>query len=358
MIFNQKYSLDLLIVRFENTTTQKITETNSMHTRRRRITTIGILLVCSLPWLKLPHASAQAFPEKPVRIVVPFSAGGATDVITRLVGNAMSPLLGQTVVVENRSGAGGTIAAAAVSRSLADGYTILAGGVTNILVIPELDTTLPYTPEKDLEPIAQISTNDYVLVVAHTSPYQSVRDVVNAARQRPGQLSYATTGIGGPLHVSMEYLARENDLTFNHIPYPGESKMVPDLLSGRVDLAIVSLTLAEPMMKDGRMRILALLSERRSNLSPDIPTIGEAGYPGHEIPIWLGFFVPKGTPQAAIQTLSQTVNRAITQPEVRQSMLSQGAQPVSVSRTEFMQFITTQRQRWRTKIATTGIQRQ
>jgi len=329
-----------------------------MNTRRRLIGKAGVLFACVLPWLTTPHAVAQPFPDKPIRLIVPFSAGGATDVIARLVGNAMSPLLGQTVVVENRTGAGGTIAAAAVSRSPADGYTILAGGVTNILVIPELDATLSYKPEKDLAPIAQISTNDYVLAVAHTSPYQSVRDVVNAAKQRPGQLSYATTGIGGPLHVSMEYLARENAFTLNHIPYPGESKMVPDLLSGRVDLAIVSLTLAEPMMKDGRMRILALLSEKRSNLSPDISTIGEAGYPGHEIPIWLGLFVPKGTPEAVMQTLSDAVNRAITEPDIRQRMLAQGAQPISVSRTEFMQFIAAQRQRWRTKIAATGIQRQ
>jgi len=254
MIFNQKYSLDLLLRRFENEINtikidESVTETYDMHTRRHILQT-SALLACSIPLLTPPLALADAFPEKPVRLIVPFSAGGATDVIARLVGNAMSLLLGQTVVVENRTGAGGTIAAAAVSRSPADGYTILAGGVTNILVIPELDATLPYKPEKDLEPIAQISTNDYVLAVAQASPHQSVRDLVNAARQRPGQLSYATTGIGGPLHVSMEYLARENDLTLNHIPYPGESKMVPDLLSGRVDLAIMSLTLAEPMTKD------------------------------------------------------------------------------------------------------------
>ncbi|MFG5776648.1 Bug family tripartite tricarboxylate transporter substrate binding protein [Comamonas sp. J-3] len=300
---------------------------------------------------------AGEFPDKPLRLVVPFAAGGSTDVTARVIGNAMAQSLGQPVIVENRTGAAGAIGAAAVSKSAADGYTILVGGVGPILVIPELDAKLPYSPEKDLEPIAQVSNNDYGLIVRAESPVRSVKDYVSQARTAPGQLSYTTTGVGGPLHVGMEYFALSNGLRLNHVPYQGESQIVPDLLAGRVDLAVMSLTVAGPLMKSGKVRMLALLNKQRSKLEPDVPTIAEAGFAGHEIPVWLGFFVPKGTPDAVVQKLTQATSRAITEPEVQKRMLDQGAEPTPITRTQYVQFLDSERNRWKKQIAETGIRR-
>ncbi len=302
-------------------------------------------------------AIAGEFPDKPVRLIVPFAAGGSTDVTARVIGTAMAQSLGQAVIVENRTGAAGAIGAAAVSKAPADGYTILVGGVGPILVIPELDARLPYSPEKDLEPIAQVSNNDYGLIVRNESPTRSVREYVTAAKSQPGQLSYTTTGVGGPLHVGMEYFALANGLKLNHIPYQGESQIVPDLLAGRVDLAVMSLTVAGPLMKSGKVRMLALLNEQRSKLEPDVPTIGEAGYAGHEIPVWLGFFVPKGTPDAIVKKLAQATTSAITQPDVQKRMLDQGAEPTPNTRSEYVQFLDSERLRWKKQIAETGVRR-
>lgn len=302
-------------------------------------------------------AMAADFPEKPIRLVVPFAAGGSTDVTARVIGTAMSNTLGQPVVVENRTGAAGAIGAAAVSKAPADGYTILVGGVGPILVIPELDPRLPYAPEKDLEPIAQVSKNDYVLVVRQESPFRALGDYVKHAKAHPGQLSYTTTGVGGPLHVGLEYFAKRNGIELNHVPYQGESQIVPDLLAGRVDLAVMSLTVASPLARSSKIRLLALLNQQRSKLEPDVPTMAELGYAGHEIPVWLGFFVPKGTPDAVLQKLAQATNQAIAQPDVQQRMLDQGAEPTPITRAEYVQFLNAERSRWKQQIQATGVRR-
>lgn len=325
-----------------------------LHQPLRRLTHVGVLAIASL---LAASAMAGDFPDKPVRLVVPFAAGGSTDVTARVIGNSMAQTLGQPVVVENRTGAAGAIGAAAVAKAPADGYTILVGGVGPILVIPELDARLNYAPEKDLEPIAQVSNNDYGLVVRSESSDHSVKNYVERAKTSPGQLSYTTTGVGGPLHVGMEYFALANGLKLNHVPYQGESQIVPDLLSGRVDLAVMSLTVAGPLMKSGKVRMLALLNKNRSKLEPDVPTIAEAGFAGHEIPVWLGFFVPKGTPDTVVQKLAQATQQAISQNDIRKRMLDQGAEPTPITRNEYVQFLDSERARWKKQIAATGIRR-
>lgn len=328
------------------------------HTPLRRSLRRAVLLAGA--WfaaLASPQVLAADFPEKPIRLVVPFAAGGSTDVTARVIGTAMSSALGQPVVVENRTGAAGAIGAAAVSKAPADGYTILVGGVGPILVIPELDPRLPYAPEKDLEPIAQVSKNDYVLVVRQESPFRALGDYVKQAKAQPGQLSYTTTGVGGPLHVGLEYFAQRHGLQLNHVPYQGESQIVPDLLAGRVDLAVMSLTVAGPLAKSQKVRLLALLNQQRSKLEPEVPTMAELGYAGHEIPVWLGFFVPKGTPDTVLQKLAQATNQAITQPDVQKRMLDQGAEPTPITRAEYVQFLAAERTRWKQQIQATGVRR-
>lgn len=303
------------------------------------------------------QALAQGFPDRAVRFVVPFSAGGSTDVTARIVGEAMSHYLGQPVVAENRPGAAGAIGAGAVAKALPDGYTVLVGGVGPIMVLPALDAKLAYRPQRDLEAIGQITNNDYGVVVKTDSALQTMADFVREVKGRPGQLSYMTTGVGGPLHVGMEYFAVKQGLALNHVPYQGESQAAPDLLSGRLDVAVMSLTVAGPLIKAGKVRMLALLNAQRSALLPEVPTIGEAGFRGHEIPVWLGLFVPRNTPPQAIATLSAAMQKAMAQSDVQQKLLGQGAEPVLASREKYMEFLGQESVRWKTQVKAAGILR-
>ncbi|OZI33189.1 hypothetical protein CEG14_20325 [Bordetella genomosp. 1] len=302
-------------------------------------------------------ASAQSYPNKPIRFIVPFSAGGSTDITARTIGDAMSKHLGQSVIIENRTGAAGSLGAALAAKAPADGYTVLVGGVGPMMVVPALDPTLPYSPAKDFEPVGHVTDNDYGWVVSASSPFKTANDLLSEARSRPGQISYMTTGVGGPLHVSMEYLAKKQGLQLNHIPYQGESQAVGDLLSDRLDVAIMSVTAAAPLMKAGKVRMLTLLSAKRSAAVPDVPTIAEAGYPGNEVPIWLGLFVPKGTPEGVIERLYQGMSHALQLEDVRGRMKDLGAEPVGGTRTEYQAFLDAEIARWTERIAETGIRR-
>ncbi|KCV67015.1 tripartite tricarboxylate transporter substrate binding protein [Bordetella bronchiseptica] len=302
-------------------------------------------------------ASAQDFPDKPIRFIVPFSAGGSTDITARTIGDEMGKYLRQSIVVENRTGAAGSVGAAIAAKAPADGYTVLVGGVGPMMVVPELDPALPYSPRKDFDPIGQVTNNDYGWVVSADSPLESAADFIDAARARPGQLSYMTTGIGGPLHVSMESLAKKQGLQLNHIPYQGESQAVGDLLAGRLDVAVMSMTAAVPLMKAGKVRVLTLLSAGRASMAPQVPTIAQAGYPGNEVPIWLGLFVPKGTPEPVAEKLYQGMSHALRQEAVRTRMRDLGAEPVGSTRAQFQAFLDSETARWKARIADTGIRR-
>lgn len=322
---------------------------------------IGMALVAcasamALASLATPAAS-QDFPAKPIRFVVPFSAGGSTDITARTVGDAMGKFLGQSVIVENRTGAAGTVGAAIAAKAAADGYTVLVGGVGPMMVVPVLDPALPYNPARDFEAVGHVTDNDYGWVVSAGSPLKTAGDFVAAAKARPGQLSYMTTGIGGPLHVSMESLARKQGLQLNHVPYQGESQAVGDLLAGRIDVAVMSLTVAAPLMKAAKVRMLTLLSAKRSSLVPEVPTIAQAGYPGNEVPIWLGLFVPRGTPQPVLDRLEQAMAHALQQGDVRTRMKDLGAEPVGGTRGQYRSFLEAESVRWKERIAETGIRR-
>ncbi|WP_066736041.1 tripartite tricarboxylate transporter substrate binding protein [Cupriavidus sp. D384] len=321
------------------------------------MTILRRIIVCCAISMAALGAHAKDFPDKPIKFIVPFSAGGSTDITARAVAEAMSKYLGERVVVENRPGAAGSLGAAMVARSAADGYTMLAGGVGPISVVPEVDGNLPYNPSKDLEAVGQITNNDYALVVNSASSFKTVRDLFDAAKARPGQVSYMTTGIGGPLHVSMEYFAKKQDLKLNHIPYQGENQAVTDLLTGRLDVALMSVTAIAPLVKSGKVRPIALMGFKRSPVLPNVPTIRESGYKDFEIPVWLGLFVPKGTPQVAVDKLHSALQKALQQQDVKGRLLELGADPVGGSREEYLTFLSSESVRWKTRVAETGIRR-
>jgi len=297
---------------------------------------------------------AADFPSKPVRLVVPFSAGGATDILGRLLGQAMEPHLKQTVVVDNRPGASGAIGASNVVQSPPDGYSILMGGVGSNIVLAYTMPTLAYDPVKDLLPVAHVCNVDYVLAVAANSPFQTLDDLLAAARKAPKSISYMSTGPLGPLHVAMEYLSKQADVSMVHVPYAGEAPALPDLMTGRIDVAVMTIAFTKPLVADGRVRLLATISGERAAARPELPTVAELGFPGYAVPIWNGFFVPAGTPADVIAKLNQVALAALDQP-VRERMIGLGVTPTGTSPQEYADFLNRERERWSTMIRETGV---
>lgn len=297
---------------------------------------------------------AADFPSKPVRLVVPFSAGGATDILGRLLGQAMEPHLKQTVIVDNRPGASGAIGASNVVQSPPDGYSILMGGVGSNIVLAYTMPTLAYDPVKDLLPVAHVCNVDYVLAVAANSPYQTLDDLLAAARKKPKSISYMSTGPLGPLHVAIEYLSKQADISMVHVPYAGEAPSLPDLMTGRIDVAVMTIAFTKPLVADGRVRLLATISGERAAARPELPTVAELGFPGFAVPIWNGFFVPAGTPDDIIAKLNQVALAALDQ-SVRERMIGLGVTPTGTSPQEYADFLDRERERWSTMIRETGV---
>ncbi len=298
---------------------------------------------------------AADFPSKPVRLVVPFAAGGATDILGRLLGQALEPHLKQVVVVENRPGASGAIGASQVVQSAPDGYSMLMGGVGTNVVLAYTLPTLAYDPVKDLLPVAHVCTVEYVLAVAANSPYKTLDDLLQAAKKKERSVSYMSTGPLGPLHVAMEYLSKQAGVSMVHVPYAGEAPAMPDLLEGRIDVAVMTIPFTKPLVADGRARLLATISGERAAALPDLPTVAEQGFPGFAIPIWNGFFVPAGTPASVIETLNAATRATLATPALRERMIGLGVTPTGTSAQEYADFLNRERERWSTMIRETGV---
>lgn len=300
------------------------------------------------------HAS-QKFPNGPVHLVVPFSAGGATDILGRLIAKELEAEFGSSVVVDNRVGAAGAIGAQAVVRSAPDGHTILMGGVGTNIVLALTQPALTYDPVADLMPAAYLCNVDYVLAVAADSPFKTLEDLLNEARKRPGQLSYMSTGPSGPLHVALEFLNKEAGTDMVHVPYKGEAPAYPDLITGRVDVATMTVAFTKPRIADGSLRALASISAQRSAAMPDVPTVAEQGFEGYAVPIWNGLFVPAGTPPTVIDAIDKAANAVMRKESIRNQMISLGVTPTGGSAAMYADFLEVERARWKKMIEVTGV---
>jgi tripartite-type tricarboxylate transporter receptor subunit TctC len=300
-------------------------------------------------------AWASTYPDKPIRLIVPFSAGGATDILGRLLGRAIEPGLGQTVVVENRLGAAGAIGATGVAKAAPDGYSVLLGGVGTNIVLALTQPSLHYDPVTDLIPVSYICNVDYVLAVAADSPYKTLSDLIEAARKKPNSVSYMSTGQRGPLHVALEYLSKRAGVKMIHVPYKGESPAYPDLITNRIDVAVMTVPFTKPRVADGSLRVLATISAQRAAAMPDVPTVAELGYEGYAVPIWNGFFVPKGTPQQVIDTLNAASEKILQDPALRERMVGMGLTPTGGTAAEYAAFLSKERERWALMIDETGV---
>lgn len=300
---------------------------------------------------------AAGWPDRPVHLVVPFSPGGATDVLARILGRSLEGQWARTVVVENRVGAAGAIGAAYVAKAAADGHVALFGGVGTNVVLQYTQPSLPYGPTRDFVPVGNFCYVDFVLTVAASSPYRSLDDIIKAARQQPDKLSYMSAGQLGTLHVAQEYLWKKlAGVRMIHVPYKGESHVVTDLVAGRVDTALMTLSLTRQLAAEGKVRMLATFAPQRLAGAPDLPTVAELGFPGFAMPTWNGLFVPAATPAERVEALNRGINVALADPKVRRQVLDMGISPSQPNTPgEYAAFLQKEDLRWRTMIADSGV---
>jgi len=298
-------------------------------------------------------AAAQAWPAKPVRVVVGFTAGGTTDVLARNVGQQLGDKFKQPFVVDNKPGAGGNLGTEIAIRAPADGYTLLVASVGPIAVNPTLYPKLGHNPQADLVPIVLLADVPNVLVVHPSVPANTLEEFVDYARANPGKLNYSSTGIGTSSHLSGFLLAKRAGLQVTHVPYKGADAL-NDLLSGRIQFMFATIPSVRQHIAAGSLRALAVSSAKRSRSLPDVPTVAERGFPGFEAGSWFGFFAPKGTPDEVVSTLNKAVNEIIAVPAVEAAMIKEGADPAANTPQQFGQFVQREFEKWRTVVRESG----
>ena len=295
-----------------------------MKTRGRSL--IRFLAGAALAAVALP-CSAQAYPAKPILMLMPLQAGSAVDVMIRIVAQKMSENLGQQIVIENQPGAAGSIGAERVKRSAADGYTV---GVLNdsiLTMIPNI-RQVAYDPLKDFVPVGVVAAITWVMVVSNELPAKSVAEFVALAKSRPGKIDYSSGGNGSPQHVAMEAFKAATAIDLVHIPYRGATQAAVDVMSNRVQVHLGAVSIMLPYIKDGRMRALGVPSSARSPLLPAVPTVAEAGVPGFEWRTWASFVVPLATPNTIVERLNAEMVKAVNSPDVREKLIAQGLEPI------------------------------
>lgn len=289
-------------------------------------------------------AQAAAFPSRPIRIVVPYAAGGGADGNARLLAHAMAPGLGQTLVIENKPGASGIIAAQSVVQAPADGYTLLFD--TFPYAVNAVLRKLPFDPVKDLLPVSQAINMPNLLVVPASAPYKTLKELVDYAKANPGKLNYASYGAGGTAHLAAELLRREAGIDWVHVPYKGGAPAITDLLAGQVSAYFANPVSGLTYVKAGRLRALATTGPQRMAALPEVPTFKESGYPSFKVLEWNGFFAPAGTPPPVVERLADAVRDATRAPDVQQRLASLGIDPVGSTPKEFANFLQGQIARW------------
>ncbi|MCX7136430.1 MAG: tripartite tricarboxylate transporter substrate binding protein [Proteobacteria bacterium] len=298
---------------------------------------------------------AQTYPIRPIRWVVTYPPGGPTDVVARAIGAKLTEAWGQQIVIDNRAGAGGVIGTDIAAKAVPDGYTLLFGTSAGLTINPALNSKLPYDAVKDFAPVSLLVLNPQILVVHPAVPVNSVKELVALAKARPGQLNYASVGIGSPNHMGMELLKALTGIDIVHVPYKGTGPAITDLLGGQVQVMFNSMPSVIPLVASGKLKGLAVGSVQRSPAVPDIPTVAEAGVPGFENVTWYGMFAPAKTPHDIIVKLNKQVVQILASPEMAQRLASQGAEPRSSTPEELTKFMRVESERWKKVIKTAGI---
>ena len=301
----------------------------------------------------LSHAQAP-FPSKPIRIVVPFPAGGTTDILARAVAQKLTETMGQTVVVDNRPGAGGNIGAELVAKSPPDGYTLLMGTVGTHAINASLYAKMPYDHVRDFAPVILVAGVPNVLVVNPSVPANNVQELIAYIKANPGKVNFASSGSGTSIHLAGELFKTMAGVSMTHVPYKGSAPAVTDLLGGQVQLMFDNLPSALPQIKAGKLRALAVTSAQRASALPDVPTVAEAGLPGFDATSWFGLLAPAGTPKDVVAKLNAEVAKWLASPEAREKLASQGAIAAGQSPEDFTRHIAAETAKWQKVVKESG----
>ena len=301
-------------------------------------------------------AAAETYPGRPVTIVAPYAAGGGADLIARLMAQKLGERLHQSFVVENRLGAGGVIAASSVAKATPDGYTLFMGASTQLAIQVTLHKTLPYDPAADFAPVALVASVPFVLIVNPSLPVHSVTELIALARQKPGQLSFGSSGVGGPPHLFTELLKTMTGIEMTHIPYKGTAQAMTDVVAGHVPIIFSDLAPAIPLLKDGRLRALGISSAVRFAGMPDIPPLAEVGVPGFDAVSWLALVAPAATPAEIVDMLHAEVKAIMAEPAVQQKFIDLGNIPlVSPPPDELRRYVKSEIVRWGKVVEKAGL---
>jgi tripartite-type tricarboxylate transporter receptor subunit TctC len=313
---------------------------------------LAILAAAAVAWAP-GWASAQAWPSKPVKIVVPFAAGGATDVVARLLAQKLSEAWGQTVIVENRAGAGGNIGADVVAKSPPDGYTLLMTSGSIVTANQHIYKQMSFDPAKDLVPITNVASGPQVIAINPNVPVKDLKELIAYAKANPGKLNYGSAGTGSATHLNMAWFVSMAGLDIVHVPYKGSTQARQDALAGQVQLVMDGLLPLQPLIKDGRLKALAITSSKRAQSNPEIPTIGEV-VPGYATDTWYGILAPAGTPKDVVAKLNAAAVKALASPAVRDRLQKLGAEPVGNSPAEFRALLEKEQKTWARVVKDSG----
>lgn len=313
---------------------------------RRRFTVAALAATAALALSGNAWAQAPSFPSKPVTIVVPFSAGGTTDILARIIGQGLTTELGQPVVVDNRAGAGGNIGAAAAAKAPADGYTLFMGTVGTHAINASLYKKMPFDPVKDFTPLTRVANVPNLLVANPAQPFKTVGELITYAKANPGKVNFGSSGNGSSIHLSGELFKSLAKVDMVHVPYRGSAPAVTDLLGNQIAIMFDNMPSAIQHVRTGRLRPLAVTTAKRSPELPDVPTIAEAGLPGYEATSWFGLFAPAGTPAPVVSRLHAAIVKVLAQPDVKKKISEQGAEVHSEKPEQFAAFIKAESAKW------------
>jgi tripartite-type tricarboxylate transporter receptor subunit TctC len=315
-----------------------------------------VMLLVAMAASPMTHAqSPSAYPSKPIRFVVGFTPGGATDLVARTISQKLGDALGQPVVVDNRPGAASNIAAELVATSPKDGHTVFLGTVSTS-INPTLYRKLAYDPVRDFAPVTQVTSTPFVVAVHPSLPVRSIKDLIAVAKASPGKLAYASAGSGSGAHLFTEMFANMRQVKLVHVPYKGAAPATTATISGETQVLFDNITTMLPVTRSGRLRGLAVTTAKRSAAAPELPTVAEAGVPGYDANAWFGMFVPAGTPQSVIDRLNIETVKIIKLPDTRERFLSLGAEPVGSTPAEFGNFFKAEVVKWGKVVESSGAQ--
>ena len=314
--------------------------------RRNFTQSLVAIPVAALPLL----ARAQSYPVRAIKLIVPFPAGGATDILARALSQKLAEKIGQTVVVENRPGAGGTIGSDAAAKSAPDGYTLLLATSSTHSIGPAINPKIPYDAVADFTPLGYVASSPNLVLVPNSSPANTIKEFIDFAKKNPGKLNYASSGNGTIVHLTTELFKAMSGTFMVHIPYRGTALAIPDLVSGKVDVLFDSLVTGLPHVKDGKLKALAVTSAARTPLAPDLPAVAEV-MPGFESTTWFGLYGPKGLGAEVVQRVNTALNAALADPEVKERFARLGAEPTGGSAARFTQIARADYDKWKAIIA-------